>query len=49
MLLDIENHKIKTDKNISKYFTNATFSNLSVTCNILEKNFLQILLLFSYY
>ena len=39
MIVDLNSTKIKNDKNLSNLFSNASFSNLSVNCNILKSSF----------
>ena len=39
MIVDINSTKIKSDKQLSNLFVNASFNNLSINCNILKGNF----------
>ncbi len=39
MITDINSNKIKSDNSLSNLFSNASFSNLSIKCNILKGNF----------
>ena len=39
MIIDINTHKIRSDKRLLNLFVNTNFSNLSINCNILKGNF----------
>jgi len=39
MIIDINSNKIKSDNSLLNLFSNASFSNLSIKCNILKGNF----------